>query len=206
MTQNLAQFAVVALALVVSPGPDTMVILRHAICGRGNGLRAVWGVQTGLLVHLALIVSGLSLLIAAEPRLLRAVAFVGSIYLAWLAFGIIRAPFSINGGGKSGGFMASPFRHGMLTNLLNPKVILIFAGLMPNFTDAKLGATSLQFVLLAAILIIINTLYQSALCFFADAVRGFLITDGKRQKMARFVLGAALLAFAVLLFAGNVRG
>lgn len=204
MTENLAQFAVVALALVVSPGPDTMVILRHAISARGAGLRAVWGVQTGLLVHLALIISGLSLLIAADPRLLRAVALVGSVYLAVLAFGIMRAPFVING--NKGGFNNAPFRHGMLTNLLNPKVILIFAGLMPNFTDAKLGAVSLQFIVLAAVLILINTIYQTALCFFAAAVRGFLIADGLRQKVARFVLGASLLAFAALLFVGNVRG
>ena len=100
-----------------------------------------------------------------QPQLLRAIAFVGSVYLAWLGVGIMRAPFALDNTKTSGGLLTA-FRHGLFTNLLNPKVILIFAGLMPNFVDAKLGAASLQFAMLGAVLIIINTIYQSALAFF----------------------------------------
>ena len=205
MPENIVQFAVVALVLVASPGPDTMVILRHSINRRRAGLWAVFGVQTGLLVHLAFIISGLSLLIAAQPQLLRVIAFVGSVYLAWLGVGIMRAPFALDNTKTSGGLLTA-FRHGLFTNLLNPKVILIFAGLMPNFVDAKLGAASLQFAMLGAVLIIINTIYQSALAFFGDAVRGFFATDSKRQQIARIILGGVLLIFAAALFADNLYG
>ena len=204
MLENTIQFGIVSFALVVAPGPDTMVILRHcAGGGRRGGLWAVFGVQCGLVVHIALVVSGLSLIVAANEQILRAIAFAGSVYLAWLGFGIMRSPLALEEGGNTSSARAAPFRQAMLTNLLNPKVILLFVGLMPNFADAELGSLGLQFVILGVTLIVINTIFQASMACFAGAVRRFL-NDGKKQKIARWFLGLALLAFAIALFADNI--
>ncbi len=206
MLENTIQFAVVAFALVVSPGPDTMVILRHSVGGGGRraGFFAVLGVQAGLVGHIILVVSGLSLIVAADARLLRALAFAGSAYLAWLAAGIVRSPIAVAGANSEIAARAGePFRQGLFSNLLNPKVIFLFVGLMPNFAGAKSAPPELQFAVLGATLIVINTMYQSALAAFADSVRRFLSDDAK-QKTARWILGGALFFFAAVLFVENV--
>ena len=69
----------------MSPGPDTIVILRHAlVSGRGAGFAAVAGVQVGMAVHTVLAVAGISVVVATSPTLFKAVAVIGAAYLAWL--------------------------------------------------------------------------------------------------------------------------
>jgi threonine/homoserine/homoserine lactone efflux protein len=80
-------FVVVALAAILSPGPDTLLVIRATL---GGGLRcggaALFGVQIGLLGHLAAAVFGISLLVMAVPQALQAIAVVGALYLCWLGF------------------------------------------------------------------------------------------------------------------------
>src|SRR5512134_531989 len=98
---TLAAFALTAAAIVVSPGPDTFLILRSALAGRSAGYAAVLGVQLGLLVHTALAVFGLSLLIAHSPVLFDAIAVAGALYLAYLGIRGLRAsgPLAVDGTG-----------------------------------------------------------------------------------------------------------
>ena len=82
---TLGAFVIAVAAIVVSPGPDTMVILRYALAsGRRAGFAAVAGVQLGLMVHTVLAVLGVSLIIASSPVLFKLVAVAGAAYLAWL--------------------------------------------------------------------------------------------------------------------------
>ncbi|MCK5167591.1 MAG: LysE family transporter, partial [Rhodospirillaceae bacterium] len=72
---TLVAFLLTVSVLVLSPGPDTIIILRYTISsGPRVGLMAVAGVQTGLVVHTLLAVFGVSVLIAASPILFKAVA------------------------------------------------------------------------------------------------------------------------------------
>ena len=87
----LGGFIVAAVAIIVSPGPDTIIILRHSLTGgRAIGLAAVSGVQLGLLVHTGLAVAGISILIASSPALFQALTVLGAGYLAWLGVQSLR--------------------------------------------------------------------------------------------------------------------
>ena len=78
-------FIITASALVASPGPDTVLIIRYALSsGHRVGLAAVLGVQLGLLVHTALAVAGISVIIASSPVLFKGISLIGAGYLAWL--------------------------------------------------------------------------------------------------------------------------
>ena len=75
----LAGFITTAVAIIISPGPDTIVILRHAVNGgRRDGLAAVTGVQLGLVVHTTLAVAGISVVICSSPLLFRGIAVIGT--------------------------------------------------------------------------------------------------------------------------------
>ena len=81
-SQLYGAFLVVALAAVLSPGPDTLLIIRAALSGgNGHGFVALIGVQIGLLGHLAAAVFGLSILLLATPLALKGVALTGALYL-----------------------------------------------------------------------------------------------------------------------------
>ncbi len=196
----LGAFAVTALAIVVSPGPDTLLILRYALAGGpGAGLSAVAGVQLGLLVHTALAAAGLSVVIAASPLLLSIVGLAGAAYLAWLG------ATSLSGGGPltlDATATAPPrgraVRDAALTNLLNPKVIVLFVALYPNFLSLGRAPVVAQLVLLSAVLIAINVAWQAALALAADAARRRLLHP-RAQRALRIGCGAALLVFAALM-------
>lgn len=197
---TLGAFAVAATALVVSPGPDTLIILRHAMgSGRDAGLAAVAGVQIGLIVHTALAVAGLSLVIAASPVLFKGVAVAGAAYLGWLGVETMRSGGAIGGAGETvavGRLRAC--REAILCNLLNPKVILLYIALLPNFIDSRSGPVPLQLVTLAATLIVINILWQAPMAWTADAVRRWLERPPVRLALTR-ATGAVLILFALLM-------
>ena len=196
----LLAFVVAVLALVMSPGPDTMVIMRSAlVAGVPTGMAAVAGVQVGLVVHTAAAALGISLIIASSPWLFSATAIAGAGYLGWLGVQGLR------GGGllRLGALdqrttMRQAFRDAALCNLLNPKVIILFLALLPNFVERERGAVAAQLVTLGITLIVVNTVWQAPIAWAAGAVRRWLLRPAVQRAIAR-VSGAILLVFAVLL-------
>ncbi len=196
----LGAFVVAVTALVMSPGPDTMVILRHALAsGRNSGLAAVAGVQLGLIVHTVLAVVGISLIIASSPVLFKSMALAGAAYLAWLGVHSLRDTGDLAmAEARSAGGWARACRDGALSNLLNPKVIMLFLALFPNFVETARGDVTAQLITLAVVLIAINVLWQAPIAWAAETVRRWLGRPKVRRAMSR-VSGAVLLAFAALM-------
>lgn len=196
-------FLIVALAAILSPGPDTLLILRATLGGGpGPGVAALIGVQIGLLGHLAAAVFGISLLVMAAPLALQAIALAGALYLCWLGYRNIREAIGRSSGAidmPAGHFRARAVcRDAILTNLLNPKVILLFIALMPGFVAPERGAVPLQLALLGTTIILINIIWQGSLVLAAGRARRWL---GRASVQRGLALGAGLvfLAFAALM-------
>lgn len=197
----LGTFVVAAAAIVMSPGPDTVLILRYALTGgRGVGLAAVSGVQLGLVVHTTLALLGISLVIASSPVLFRAVAVAGAAYLAWLGWQSLRGRggLELSAHAPAAG-AARALREAALCNILNPKVILWYLALMPNFIDPQRGVP-VQVLALAGVLIAINVAWQAPMALAADAIRRWLGREDVRRAVNR-VSGATLVAMAALMVA-----
>ena len=192
---TLAAFSLAVLAVVISPGPDTLLILRYALTsGQRAGFAAVVGVQIGLVVHTTLAITGLSVLIASSPTLFKGVAVIGAAYLAWLG---------IQGFRDSGAFglgvgLAKACRDAVLTNVLNPKVILLFLALFPNFVVVGRGDVTAQLLMLSATLIVINVAWQAPLAWAAESVRRWLGKPSVGRAVSQGT-GAILIGFALLM-------
>ena len=196
----LGGFIVAAVAIIVSPGPDTIVILRHALTGgRGTGLAAVSGVQLGLLVHTALAVAGISLLVASSPVLFQGLTVIGAVYLAWLGIQSLRGVggLEVETGPAPAG-AARACREAALCNILNPKVILWFLALLPNFVNPEAGDVTAQLIALSALLIALNILWQAPMALAADGVRRWLGRPETMHAVNR-VSGVILLGMAALM-------
>lgn len=203
-TSNILAYLATVLALVTSPGPDTMLILRYTLAsGKRVGLATVLGVQLGLAAHTAAAVLGLSLLILSSPLLFRAVALAGALYLGWLGIQSLRAGTLVMDMAASQTSAAKALRDAMITNILNPKVIVLFLALMPNFVSIKEGSVPAQLALLALLLTIVNTIWQTGLVLSANAARRWL-SEPTVQKRVSWSTGLILLFFAVAMLMEHV--
>jgi threonine/homoserine/homoserine lactone efflux protein len=203
--QTLVLFAVAALAATMSPGPDTLNVLKHALNGgRGDGFVAVGGVQLGLVGHTVLAAAGVSALIASSPQALGVVAVLGALYLAWLGVQSLRGPGTVRIDAAQRRLPPPAIvREAALVNILNPKVIVLFLALYPNFIQPERGGVAVQLAALSVILIAINTLWQGSLVLGVDAVRRRL-ADPRTARAVNAVTGLILLGFAVLLLRDHV--
>lgn len=196
----LGAFTLAAAALVVSPGPDTMLILRYTLTsGHRVGLATVAGVQLGLLVHTLAAVAGLSLLIVSVPALFQAIALAGAAYLAWLGLQSFKAgTVAVGAEGPMAVSWGKALRDAAVTNILNPKVIVLFLALMPGFLQPERGQVPLQLVTLGLTLIAVNIVWQTGLAVAAEWARRWL-ADAKVQRLLSWATGAVFLLFAALM-------
>ncbi len=202
---TLASFAVAVAAIVVSPGPDTIVILRHALAsGRGAGLSAVAGVQLGLVVHTVLAVTGVSMIIASSEVLFKSVAAAGAVYLIWLGVQGFRDADFLGLAEEDGApaSYAAAWRQGMMSNILNPKVILLFLALFPNFIDTGRGDVTAQLLILALVLVAINIAWQVPMALAADGIRRALANPMVHKIVTRGS-SLVLISAGLLMLYGN---
>jgi threonine/homoserine/homoserine lactone efflux protein len=193
---TLGAFVITAGAIAISPGPDTMLILRYALTsGPTAGLAAVAGVQIGLVVHTALAAAGVSALIASSPALFRALAVAGAAYLAWLGLRGFRSRGTLSIGEAERVGAGRACRDAILCNVLNPKVIVLFLALYPNFLVVGRGDVSEQVAMLSAVLVAINVAWQVGLVRAAELARRRLTRPAVQRAVARLT-GGILIALA----------
>ena len=143
-----ALFMVGALALNLTPGPDMTFVLAQATHrGTRAGLAAALGIGAGTIVHMTLAAFGLAALFAAWPLAFDVVRYMGAAYLVWIAIGMLRRPPHLNASIETQS-VRTAFRQGMLTNVLIPKLAIIFIAFLPQFVVQGAGPAWLQILLL----------------------------------------------------------
>lgn len=216
MLSVLAVFVPTALIFAMIPGPDFAVILKTALLhGRRAGLAAALGIGSGLTVHTALCVLGLSAIIAHSPLLFGLITYAGAIYLSFLGIRALLArpvrakadtAAGTDGKGAAGAIarkteegLFAAFRVGFLTNVLNPKAILFFLTFLPQFVDrdSALGP-HLQLLVLGAAMCIVTALWFALLSLLLDRFRT-LFTDGPFRLWLERIAGAIFLGFGIRL-------
>lgn len=147
MPAQLVPFLLFVIMLTIVPGPDTALGLRNSLRG---GSTAMWwtglGCCAGLLVHAAASVIGLSALLAASAAAYTAVKLAGAGYLVWLGASTLwkslrhrpapppsETPEAAATATGTALTRRTAFRQGLVSNLLNPKIILLFLTLLPQF-------------------------------------------------------------------------
>jgi RhtB (resistance to homoserine/threonine) family protein len=148
------------LLAVMSPGPDFLVVMKHAIgYDRRTGVWTALGIGTGIMVHVLYSFVGLALLIKNSPFLFNLIRYAGVVYLLYLAYHSFRSVGSAIAGMsvKSEKKLPSPaksFRIGFLTNVLNPKATLFFLSLFTLVIDQS---TPGLIMLIVSAIMVVNT-------------------------------------------------
>jgi threonine/homoserine/homoserine lactone efflux protein len=192
-------FFSVAVLLGLSPGPDNLFVLsQSALYGRAAGLAVVLGLSTGLVVHTLAVALGLAALLAASETALVLLRYAGAAYLLALAWQAWRSgPPELDGLASSAGRLPALYWRGVLMNLSNPKVLLFFLALLPQFTRPELGDPVLQIAWLGALFVLATVLVFGAIAVLAARLGTLLrrhraVRDAMPRATALLLAGLAL--------------
>lgn len=193
--QEIAWFALVALALVLTPGPNMIYCISRTLCqGRGAGMVSLAGVALGFVVHLLAASFGLTAVLLAVPMAFTAIKVAGALYLLWLAWQAIRpgglSPF------ETRELPHDPprklFLMGFMTNLLNPKVAMFYLSFFPQFLHPERGDLLLQSLSLGTVQIGVSVGVNTLLICFAAGLSVFLTRSLGWMRVQRYVMGTVL--------------
>jgi threonine/homoserine/homoserine lactone efflux protein len=180
---RLAAFAAAAFALIVVPGPSVLfVISRGVALGRRAALMTVVGNATGVYVQVIGVALGLGAVIERSVLAFNAIKLVGAAYLMVLGVQALRhrrdhvagtAPGSGGAGGPAKG-MGRIYRDGFVVGALNPKAIVFFAAILPQFAVPAAGSVTLQILLLGLVFAAIALVSDGAWGVAAGTAREWL--------------------------------
>ena len=188
MGTDLWTFVLVAGVLTLTPGADTMLVLRNVLGGgRSRGIVTTFGICSGLFVHALLSAMGVSVLLLHSATLFHAVKAAGAIYLMWLGWQSLRKVF----GGREAGLddrngreaptkPSKCFLEGFLSNVLNPKVVVFYLAFLPQFIHPG-DPVVVKSVSLTAIHYGMSILWLTFLSVFLDRVRRYIVGPSFRR-------------------------
>jgi threonine/homoserine/homoserine lactone efflux protein len=208
--QLLIAFTVTTLVAMVTPGPDMLFVLGCGMRGGPRaGLLATAGVATSEAVHIAVAAVGLAALFAAVPVAFTVVRILGAAYLVYLGVQIIRqrgcgpGDMPVLGGGMSG---RKAYLNGLVTNLLNPKMVTFTIAFLPQFIDPSLGRVWLQFAILGAIMIALEFVVDGTVGVLAGRIGGWLRRRHAARRRVDVATGGIFIGLGVRLAVGERAG
>ena len=197
---HLLAFAAIALGMVLTPGPNMIYLISRSISqGAGAGLISLAGVATGFLVYMLGAAFGITAVVMAVPYAYDALRFAGAAYLLYLAWQAVRpggrSPFQVRALPKDG--PKKLYLMGLLTNLLNPKVAVLYLSLLPQFIDPSRGNVLGQAVVLGATQIIISVSVNATIAVAAGSIALFLTRHPRWMVAQRWLRGTVLAGLAL---------
>lgn len=144
MNEQMITFFIVAALLTISPGADTMLVIRNVISSNARrGFFTTLGICSGLFFHATLSALGVSVIIVKSAAAFYVLKTIGALYLCWLGFQSLKKVFQKEGsivsfteGKKSPQNLKKSFLEGWLNNVLNPKTAVFYFAFLPQFINA----------------------------------------------------------------------
>ena len=180
----LAGFAALSLALIVVPGPSVMFVVSRAVTlGRRAALVTVAGNATGFLVQVVLVAAGLGVVVERSIVVFSAIKLVGAGYLMYLGVKAIveRRTLALPPDASTApGPRRSVFVDGLVVGLANPKAIVFFASILPQFVEPDGAPAALQMAMLGAVFVAIALVCDSAWGLLAGTARQWFARSPRR--------------------------
>lgn len=197
---SLLAFALLSLGMVLTPGPNMVYLVSRSICqGPVAGLVSLGGVALGFVFYMLCAALGITAMLLAVPFAYDALRFAGALYLLYLAWQAVRpggrSPFQVRDLPKDSGRRL--FLMGFLTNLLNPKIAVLYLSLLPQFIRPDEGGVLAQSLVLGGVQIAISVSVNAMIALAAGSVAGFLAGRPVWLVVQRWLMGTVLAVLAV---------
>jgi threonine/homoserine/homoserine lactone efflux protein len=203
-TGSLLAFAAVSFALIVVPGPSVLFVVGRAVAyGRRAALATVVGNAAGMYVQVLLVALGLGAIVERSITVFTVVKLAGSAYLMWLGVQAIRrrrdASAALGAVGRAGA-VASPSARsfateGLVVGLANPKAIVFFAAILPQYVERGGGPAPVpvQMALLGVVFVVIALVSDSVWGLVAGTARDWFARSPRRIERLGAVGGAVMI-------------
>lgn len=202
---SIAYFAVAALVLTATPGPDMLLIASRSVSqGRSSGFLTFAGIAAGTYCHALAAALGLSQLLITIPIAYDVVRWLGCLYLLYLAYRALRAggaPFSLDQDMPKLS-RVRVFLEGLGTNILNPKMALFVLALFPQFVSRESENLLSQMLVFATILNAIGFVVNGAVIIFSGHIRSQLSRFRRFPRLPQYLLATVFAGLACRLAFG----
>jgi threonine/homoserine/homoserine lactone efflux protein len=197
---NLAAFALIALGMVLTPGPNMIYLISRSLSqGPVAGLVSLGGVALGFVFYIICAAFGITALVLAVPYAYDALRFGGALYLLWLAWQAVRpggrSPFQVRQLPKDSA--RKLFMMGLMTNLLNPKVAVMYLSLLPQFISPEQRSVLTQLLMLGGVQITISVTVNAIIAVMAGSIAAFLAGRPFWLLIQRWLMGTVLVGLAL---------
>jgi threonine/homoserine/homoserine lactone efflux protein len=199
-TTSLIAFAAISLGLVLTPGPNMIYLVSRSICqGRRAGLISLGGVALGFVFYMVCAAFGITAIVLAVPYAYDCLRIGGAIYLLYLAWQAVRpggrSPFQVRDLPVDG--PRRLFVMGFVTNLLNPKIAMMYLSLMPQFISPAHDSVLVQSLVLGCVQIVVSVGVNALIAMSAGSIAALLARRPAWAVVQRWIMASVLGALAV---------
>jgi threonine/homoserine/homoserine lactone efflux protein len=199
---RLPEYIVAAMIIILAPGPSVLFVIARAIAwGRKTAVFTVAGNVTGAFALSTLVAIGLGPVLQRSDLAYAAIQWGGGLYLMYLGIEAIRqrkihAEDMRNQGDVAPG-VARSMRDGFWVGALNPKGLVFYAAVLPQFVDREKGNVALQLIFLGAVFSILAFVSDGTWGLLAGTARQWLATDAKRLEKLRATGGIVMIILGI---------
>jgi threonine/homoserine/homoserine lactone efflux protein len=202
---HIASFGLVTALLVMSPGPNGVLIAKTVpTSGRAAGFANIVGFVSAFWLHGSLSILGISVILVQSAHAFMIVKLIGAAYLCWIGIKALREalkgvrPVPVTAPAARKRTLAIAVVEGFLTNALNPKVSMFYLAAFPQFIPAGEGAIASAFTLVA-IHSMLNIVWFSSMILLIARLKSSVAASAAFQRWLKGVTGAVFIAFGVKL-------
>jgi threonine/homoserine/homoserine lactone efflux protein len=199
---RLVEYIIAAMVIILAPGPSVLFVIARAIAwGRKTAVFTVAGNVTGAFVLSTFVAFGLGPILQSSDIAYIAVQWGGGLYLVYLGIDAIRhrevqAADMTNQGDVAPSVRRS-MRDGFWVGALNPKGLVFYAAVLPQFIDRERGHVTSQLILLGAIFSLLAFISDGSWGLLAGTARQWLATDPKRLERLRATGGTIMMILGI---------
>ena len=199
---RLWEYLIATVLIILAPGPSVLFTIARAIAwGRVAAIATVIGNAFGMFLVSVLVAFGLGPLLQSSKLFYNGIQWAGGAYLIYLGYAAIAASrVDAQGMQKTEGNKPSFFtslKNGFWVGVLNPKSIVFFAAILPQFVDQEKNNVTAQLLLLGAIFATIALISDGSYGLLAGTVRSWLAGDVKRLIFMRRFGGVVMIGLGV---------
>jgi threonine/homoserine/homoserine lactone efflux protein len=200
---QLAAFAIASLVLIAIPGPGVLFVVGRALAhGRRTAMASVAGHAAGNWVVAMCVALGVGVVVQRSETVFTVIRLAGAAYLIWLGIQAFRHRDSLAGVLAAAvvphsGVRAA--REGFVVGITNPKAVILFAAVLPQFVDRSAGHVPAQMLILSAVSIVIGLTSDSCWGLAASSVRAWFARSPRRLGLVGGAGGLAMIGLGVTL-------
>jgi threonine/homoserine/homoserine lactone efflux protein len=200
-TRHFAEFLVTVYVLILIPGPSVLfTISRGVALGRRAALATVAGNAGGMALQLVLVAIGVGSIVARSDSVFTVLRLAGAAYLVFLGIQKIRSRKSLaefSAGAIAPRSLRRSAREGLYVGATNPKGLIIFTAVLPQFIDRSQGHATLQLALLGLVCVVIALVSDSTWAIASGAARNWLGSSTRRLEHLSGLGGLMLVGLGI---------